>query len=289
MRIGVRSGGHSWAGNHVRDGGMLLDVSGCDEVDDRRRRDAPHASSPAAAATRCSRDARRARPLLPRRPLPRRRARRLPAAGRLRLERPRARARVHERRGDRRGHRRRRAGPRRRGRERRPVLGGARLRPRLLRRRHPLPPAPVSGPQVIANASTPTRSTLLEEVFRWAHEIGPRSRRGMELMLFIHRDAAGEPEVVVTGPGARREPRRRRARRSRCSRPARSSTARRPRSRTSPARIDDLYAGGARELPGRPPLRRRQHVDPRARRRSCSRACAGSPRRCRRRPRTCCG
>lgn len=26
-RIGVRSGGHSWAGNHVRDGGILLDVS----------------------------------------------------------------------------------------------------------------------------------------------------------------------------------------------------------------------------------------------------------------------
>ncbi len=27
LRIGVRSGGHSWSGNHVRDGGMLLDVS----------------------------------------------------------------------------------------------------------------------------------------------------------------------------------------------------------------------------------------------------------------------
>jgi FAD/FMN-containing dehydrogenase len=27
MTIGVRSGGHSWAGNHVRDGGMLLDLS----------------------------------------------------------------------------------------------------------------------------------------------------------------------------------------------------------------------------------------------------------------------
>jgi len=27
MRIAVRSGGHSWAGNHVRDGGLLLDVS----------------------------------------------------------------------------------------------------------------------------------------------------------------------------------------------------------------------------------------------------------------------
>ena len=31
MRIGVRSGGHSWAGNHVRDGGMLLDVSRLDD------------------------------------------------------------------------------------------------------------------------------------------------------------------------------------------------------------------------------------------------------------------
>ncbi|HEX7739920.1 MAG TPA: FAD-binding oxidoreductase [Marmoricola sp.] len=29
--VGVRSGGHSWAGNHVRDGGLLLDLSGLDE------------------------------------------------------------------------------------------------------------------------------------------------------------------------------------------------------------------------------------------------------------------
>jgi len=27
MRVAVRSGGHSWSGNHVRDGGLLLDVS----------------------------------------------------------------------------------------------------------------------------------------------------------------------------------------------------------------------------------------------------------------------
>ena len=33
MRIGVRSGGHSWAGNHVRDGGLLLDASALDEVE----------------------------------------------------------------------------------------------------------------------------------------------------------------------------------------------------------------------------------------------------------------
>ena len=32
MRIGVRSGGHSWAANHVRDGGMLLDVSRLDAM-----------------------------------------------------------------------------------------------------------------------------------------------------------------------------------------------------------------------------------------------------------------
>ncbi|TKD01547.1 FAD-binding oxidoreductase [Polyangium fumosum] len=39
LRIGVRSGGHSWAGNHLRDGGLLLDVSGLDEVTiDRKAR-----------------------------------------------------------------------------------------------------------------------------------------------------------------------------------------------------------------------------------------------------------
>ena len=42
MRIGVRSGGHSWAGNHLRDGGMLLDVSRLDAVEiDAARDDAP--------------------------------------------------------------------------------------------------------------------------------------------------------------------------------------------------------------------------------------------------------
>ncbi len=42
QRVGVRSGGHSWSGNHVRDGGMLLDVS--------RLKDA-HVDAPALRAT----------------------------------------------------------------------------------------------------------------------------------------------------------------------------------------------------------------------------------------------
>lgn len=32
-RIGVRSGGHSWSGNAIRDGGLLLDVSGLDRFE----------------------------------------------------------------------------------------------------------------------------------------------------------------------------------------------------------------------------------------------------------------
>ncbi len=32
MKVGIRSGGHSWAANHIRDSGMLLDVSRLDAV-----------------------------------------------------------------------------------------------------------------------------------------------------------------------------------------------------------------------------------------------------------------
>jgi FAD binding domain len=40
LRVGVRSGGHSWSANHVREGGMLLDVSRVDAVtiDPKNRR-----------------------------------------------------------------------------------------------------------------------------------------------------------------------------------------------------------------------------------------------------------
>jgi FAD/FMN-containing dehydrogenase len=55
-------------------------------------------------------------------------------------------------------------------------------------------------PAVVANGIFLYPIELLDEVFRWAHEIGPRVSRKMELMLVIHRDGEGEPEVAVTGP-----------------------------------------------------------------------------------------
>jgi len=55
-------------------------------------------------------------------------------------------------------------------------------------------------PKVIASCAYLYPAELLEEVFAWAHEIGPRVARTVELMLLIHRDDAGELEVGVTGP-----------------------------------------------------------------------------------------
>ena len=55
-------------------------------------------------------------------------------------------------------------------------------------------------PNVVANGVYLYPVDVLDEVFRWAHEIGPRVPPQMELMLLIHRDAEGELEVAVTGP-----------------------------------------------------------------------------------------
>jgi FAD/FMN-containing dehydrogenase len=55
-------------------------------------------------------------------------------------------------------------------------------------------------PRVVANGGFTYPLELLEDVFTWAHEIGPRVPRAMEMMVFLHHDLAGEPEVAVTGP-----------------------------------------------------------------------------------------
>jgi FAD/FMN-containing dehydrogenase len=55
-------------------------------------------------------------------------------------------------------------------------------------------------PKVIATGVHTYPLELLEDVFRWVHEIGPRVPRTMELMVLIHRDDAGDVELAVTGP-----------------------------------------------------------------------------------------
>jgi FAD/FMN-containing dehydrogenase len=55
-------------------------------------------------------------------------------------------------------------------------------------------------PPVIANGLALYAIDELEQVFRWAQEIGPRVPRNMELMLIVHRTDAGELEIAVTGP-----------------------------------------------------------------------------------------
>ena len=55
-------------------------------------------------------------------------------------------------------------------------------------------------PKVVANALYLYPLDVLEDVFRWAHGLGPRVPPRMELMVVVHRDHEGEPEIVVTGP-----------------------------------------------------------------------------------------
>jgi len=55
-------------------------------------------------------------------------------------------------------------------------------------------------PKVVANGLFVYEIDQLEDVFRWAHQIGPRIPRTMELMLIIHRGDDGELEIAVTGP-----------------------------------------------------------------------------------------
>jgi FAD/FMN-containing dehydrogenase len=55
-------------------------------------------------------------------------------------------------------------------------------------------------PAVVANAVYTYPLDALEEVFAWAHAIGPQVPRTVELMLVTHRDEQGELEVAVTAP-----------------------------------------------------------------------------------------
>jgi FAD/FMN-containing dehydrogenase len=199
MKIGVRSGGHSWAGNHIRDGGMLLDLSRLRgiEVDER--------AMTAAVGPGCHGDELLA--VLAERELffPAGHCPGVGLGGYLlqggygwngRVHGPACMSvaaidvvladgsLVH---ADEQTHPEllwaaRGAGPGFFGVVTRFHL---RLQPR---------------PQVVVNSVFLYPIELLEEVFRWAREIGPAVHRAMELMVFIHRTEAGELEIAVTGP-----------------------------------------------------------------------------------------
>ena len=183
----------------MRDGGLLLDVSALRDIE------LDVEAMTATVGPGCHGDdllaACRARSVLPGRTLPRRRPRRLSAAGRLRLERPSTRPRLHERRGNRRGARRAASWSTPSEHQNADLLWAARgagpgffgvvtrFHLRLVRR-----------PKVVVNSVFLYPIDVLEQVFSWAHEIGPRVARVMELMLFIHRTEEGELEIAVTGP-----------------------------------------------------------------------------------------
>ena len=170
--------------------------------------------------------------------------------------------------------------------QRRPALGGAGFRPGLLRGRQPLPPASLRATAEVANGVYLYPLDPLEEVFGWAHEIGPGVPRAMELMLVIHRDPRGEPEIAVTGPAL--VDTRGRGRRG----------ARHPRELPGAGPGQDRGPGRGRHLRS---LRGVHASYPDDHRYSADNmwthtsveelmpGLRGSPRRCRRRPRTCCG
>jgi len=199
MRIGVRSGGHSWAGNHVRDGGMLLDLSRLDEAD------IDPVAETASVQPGCRGDALLARLAAHDRFFPVGHCRGVGIGGYLLQggygwngralgpacqsvtaidvvtadgELVRADAGEHadllwSARG---------SGP---------GFFGAVTRFHL--RLHP-------HPRVVANGVHLYPLDVLEDVFRWAHAIGPSIPPSMELMLVVHRGADGELEIAVTGP-----------------------------------------------------------------------------------------
>ena len=199
LRIGVRSGGHSWAGNHVRDGGLLLDLSALRE-----------ATIDAASMTATVEPGCRGNELLE-------------ALGEQDLFFPAGHCvgvalggyllqggygwngRVH--------------GPACMSVEALDIVtaDGELVRADATQHADLYWAARGSGPgffgvvvrfhlrlyprpRVVANSVFLYPLDVLEDVFRWAHEIGPQVAPIMELMVVIHRDEAGEVEIAVTGP-----------------------------------------------------------------------------------------
>jgi FAD/FMN-containing dehydrogenase len=199
MRIGVRSGGHSWAGNHVRDGGLLLDLSRLDAVEiDAEAMTAsvqPGCKSDQLAAALAAHD----------RFFPGGHCPGVGLGGYLLQGGYGWNGRVH--------------GPACMSVEAIDVVtaAGELVRADATQNSDLLWAARGAGPgffgvvtrfhlrlqprpAVVANAVYTYPLDALEEVFAWAHALGPQVPRTLELMLVIHRDEQGEVEIAVTGP-----------------------------------------------------------------------------------------
>jgi len=199
LAIGVRSGGHSWAGNHVRDGGMLLDLSRLRSVEIDR------AAMTAAVEPGCHGNELLA--ALAREDLffPAGHCAGVALGGYLLQGGYGWNGRVH--------------GPACMSVEAIDVVlaDGETVRADAEHNSDLLWAARGAGPgffgvvtrfhlrlqarpPVLANGVLLYPIDALEDVFRWAHAIAPRIPREMELMLIVHRTEDGEPEIAVTGP-----------------------------------------------------------------------------------------
>lgn len=199
MRVGVRAGGHSWAGNHVRDGGLLLDVSRLDPVSiDTEAMTAvvgPGVRGNELLAALAGRDL-----FFPAGHCPG-----VALGGYLLQGGFGWNGRVH--------------GPACMSVEAIDVVTAAGEVVRADAGSHPdlFWAARGSGPgffgavvrfhlrlyqrpRHVANAVYLYPIDCLEEVLRWAQEIGPRVARTVELMVIVHRDLEGKLEIAVTGP-----------------------------------------------------------------------------------------
>ncbi|HEX5713269.1 MAG TPA: FAD-binding oxidoreductase [Solirubrobacterales bacterium] len=199
LRIGIRSGGHSWAGNHVRDGGLLLDVSRLDSVAiDAEAMTAtvgPGVRGHELLATLAERDL-----FFPAGHCPG-----VALGGYLLQGGFGWNGRVH--------------GPACMSVEAIDVVTAAGELVRADEENHPdlFWAARGSGPgffgavtrfhlrlyprpRHVANAVYLYSLDLLEEVFTWLGEVGPRVAREVELMAIVHHDFEGELEIAVTAP-----------------------------------------------------------------------------------------
>lgn len=197
--IGVRSGGHSWAGSHLREGGVLLDVSALDsfEIDAE--------AMTATAGPGCRGDEALAA-LAPRDLFfPAGHCRGVALGGYLLQGGFGWNGRVH--------------GPACMSVEAIDVVTAAGEPVRADAEHHPDLYWAARGagpgffgvvtrfhlrlyprPRHVANGVQLYGLDALEEVFSWAQEIGPQVPRSVELMVILHRDLEGEPELAVTAP-----------------------------------------------------------------------------------------